>query len=220
MHAYEDETCPVCFCDPDANHIVLECAHAYCRECLINLCSSRSASASAFSPLCCVAESCNCAIGYATLRQVLSPTEEIRLLDASFTAHINSQANQFHYCPTPDCPVVYRSDQGGTILQCPACLVRICPRCTVEYHEGLTCMEHLDIVSGGVQLLDKWRRENGVKSCPNCGVDIQKSDGCNHMACTVCRTHICWVCMETFRDSESVYNHMNRAHGGIGLEYY
>jgi hypothetical protein len=29
-----------------------------------------------------------------------------------------------------------------------------------------------------------------------------------------CRTHICWVCMQTF-DAQSVYDHMTAAHGGI-----
>ena len=38
-----------------------------------------------------------------------------------------------------------------------------------------------------------WVQHN-TQPCPNCGAPIQRNGGCNHISCTVCRHHFCWVC--------------------------
>ncbi|CAN0051705.1 unnamed protein product [Hapterophycus canaliculatus] len=35
---------------------------------------------------------------------------------------------------------------------------------------------------------DKWISKYS-RDCPNCGVPIQRSSGCNHMTCVICRHH-------------------------------
>jgi LSD1 subclass zinc finger protein len=99
-------------------------------------------------------------------------------------------------------------------LQCPSCLARICPNCHVEAHDGISCANR-DI--GGEKLFREWMEAHDVKSCPGCRAPIEKTEGCNHMTCTRCQTHICWVCLETFPKAEGIYDHMRAAHGGIGL---
>ena len=56
-----------------------------------------------------------------------------------------------------------------------------------------------------------------VKECPGCGVVVDKSSGCNHIACP-CGTHWCWVCRHV-GDETTIYDHMYAAHRGIGLGY-
>ncbi|KZP30573.1 hypothetical protein FIBSPDRAFT_814883 [Athelia psychrophila] len=219
------EECPVCFCET-SDPVQLSCSHSYCSQCLRHL--LRSAACADFSPstLRCVADidtepgkatSCREHIAYSNVRDLLSPTEETKLLEASFLSHIHSHPTEFHYCPTPDCKNIYRQKQSGITLQCPTCLVRICPSCHIEFHEGLTCAEHRDNLGGGNDAFRKWKEEHNVKACPNCRADIEKNGGCNHMKCMRCRIHICWVCMATFTDQDSsggVYEHLRRAHGG------
>ena len=41
---------------------------------------------------------------------------------------------------------------------------------------------------------DAWVAKHS-KPCPNCQVPIQRSDGCNHMACSKCYYEFCWVCL-------------------------
>ncbi|KAJ3779827.1 hypothetical protein GGU10DRAFT_280242, partial [Lentinula aff. detonsa] len=54
-----------------------------------------------------------------------------------------------------------------------------------------------------------------VKNCPLCKVHIERAEGCNHITCIHCQTHICWVCMQTFPGGDGIYNHMRAEHGGI-----
>ena len=226
-----EELCPVCFCDP-SDPIGLSCGHSYCSTCLKHLLRSH-AQTSTFSPVKCAVEmqkdgttsnsSCGAYIPYPTIRDLLSPAEEAMLFEASFLSYVHARPKEFRYCPTPNCSVIYRhnDDQkdGGTVLQCPSCLSRICAHCNVEFHEGLTCAEHIYNASGGLEALRRWKAENGVKSCPKCDADLEKIDGCNHITCGVCKTHMCWVCMKTFPVGAQVYTHMRNVHGSIGLDY-
>ncbi|KAJ6548129.1 hypothetical protein DFH09DRAFT_1281597 [Mycena vulgaris] len=219
-----DATCPVCFCGID-DPVKLDCGHLYCRDCLQHY--LRPAQDSGFSPRKCLAEGilagteaprpCGVGIAYNIIRSLLTSAEEDTLLTASFIAHINEHPIDFRYCPSPDCEMVYRPSGMGSSFQCPSCLIQICPACNVEYHDGMSCAEHQDNLTGGLAALAEWRKKNGVKQCPNCHADIEKNGGCNHMTCFFCRTHICWICMKTFSNEGSdggIYPHMNREHGG------
>ncbi|KAL1921440.1 uncharacterized protein VTP21DRAFT_11156 [Calcarisporiella thermophila] len=35
---------------------------------------------------------------------------------------------------------------------------------------------------------------NNTSQCPSCGLNIEKSYGCNHMTCSRCQTHFCYLC--------------------------
>ncbi len=137
------------------------------------------------------------------------------LLQASFEMYIRTHPKDFQYCPTPDCPQVYRIRANGETFLCSTCLTAVCTTCNVVSHDGMTCEEYKDLTSEGTRAFQKWKEENDVRDCPNCKVPIQKSFGCNHMECKQCNAHICWFCMMTFRWSEECYAHMGEAHGNI-----
>ncbi|KZP28556.1 hypothetical protein FIBSPDRAFT_1039652 [Athelia psychrophila] len=52
-----------------------------------------------------------------------------------------------------------------------------------------------------------------LTACPQCGVLVEKSHGCNHIECP-CGQHFCHVCGRGTAESE-IYDHMAREHGGI-----
>ncbi len=227
----EDASCPVCFCDI-TDPLILPCSHTYCRSCLQHYLGSlgQPTQGAAQTVAACLAElgqeagSASTACGYEIpleiIRSLLTPGEESRLLEVTFLSHIHGRAQEFRYCPTADCQTIYRASTDGTLLRCPSCLARVCSTCHVEFHEGLTCGEFKDNRSGGEDSFRRWRDEHGVKACPGCGAGLEKSGGCNHMKCVHCGTHMCWVCMKTFGDTDSgggVYAHMRREHGGIGI---
>ena len=55
------------------------------------------------------------------------------------------------------------------------------------------------------------------KKCPGCKAPTIKSYGCNHIRCSQCETHWCYVCGDKF-DHSTIYDHLRQVHGGIGLE--
>ncbi|KAI0629286.1 hypothetical protein C8Q77DRAFT_317706 [Trametes polyzona] len=223
-----DIPCPICFCDV-SDPLTLPCGHTYCRSCLQHYLTSLarpagSGSAGAFAAGC-LAEvarddgtkgPCAHGVPLATIRALLSPGDEERLFDAAFLAYIHGRASEFKYCPSADCPTVYRAGEADTVLRCPTCLERVCAFCHVEAHEGLSCAEYKDRASGGDESFQRWREEHDVRPCPACGTALEKSGGCNHMTCARCGAHMCWVCMKVF-DAAAVYGHMSREHGGIGI---
>ncbi|KAJ7732589.1 hypothetical protein DFH07DRAFT_846388 [Mycena maculata] len=224
-----DSMCPVCFCTVE-DPVRLDCDHLYCRDCLQHYLRPSSQDPS-FCARKSVAEvhivqgkgknstaPCGIDVSYSVIRSLLTAAEEDALLLASFLAYINEHPLDYRYCASPDCEMVYRPGSAGSSIQCPSCLIHICPACNVEYHEGITCAEHQDNLSGGLEALARWREKNGVKQCPNCHADIEKAGGCNHMTCALCKTHICWICMKTFSDEDSaggVYSHLAKVHGGF-----
>ncbi|KAF9024567.1 hypothetical protein BDZ89DRAFT_1017497 [Hymenopellis radicata] len=213
------QACPVCYCDV-TNPVVLQCGHAYCKECLAHMLTTTSPSSPIVKCIHEGSELCSTGIDLAVIRDLLRPEQEQHLFQTAFLAYIHARGDEFKYCPTPDCGVVYRSAHEGTVLTCPSCVNRICAACHVQFHEGLTCAQHRGNAEGGNQQFQEWKAVNGVKECPNCRANIQKSEGCNHMTCSRCQTHMCWVCLKTFEakgmDSKGgIYDHMRKAHGGM-----
>ncbi|CAF4243655.1 unnamed protein product [Rotaria magnacalcarata] len=49
-----------------------------------------------------------------------------------------------------------------------------------------------------------------------CGIAISKNGGCNHITCTACHSHWCWLCVKTYGDS--IYEHLTEVHGNYGLD--
>ncbi|KAJ7610849.1 hypothetical protein FB45DRAFT_993391 [Roridomyces roridus] len=180
--------CPVCF-----NEVVwpvsLPCGHTWCRACLIQY--LLSAVESRYFPLECLGDEAKCTepIPLSLARRILQPNEFNLVVKAALVAYVHTHVKDLHYCPSPDCSQIYRTGLTGTVVQCPSCLHRICPSCHAEAHDR----------------------------CPECGIPIERGEGCHHVTCIQCRTHICWVCLKTFPKGEGIYAHMRVEHGGIGL---
>ncbi|KAG1884346.1 hypothetical protein F4604DRAFT_204787 [Suillus subluteus] len=207
--------CPVCFTEASVPTI-LTCGHTWCTSCLESYLVS-AVENKAF-PLTCLGDdaSCNEHISAFLAQKILSGEDFAALCEASFWSYVHARTDEFHHCPTPDCAQVYRAVPGGVILQCPSCLVRICSGCNTEAHDGLTCEERDHAED---KLYHEWAATHDVKNCPGCKTPIERSEGCNHMTCVRCQTHICWVCLATFPKGDGIYDHMREQHGSIGLEF-
>nr|QIE48529.1 hypothetical protein [Trametes gibbosa] len=212
--------CPVCL-DNVSHPVTLACGHTWCKACLAGYLNA-SVDTKTF-PLTCLADSARCAqpIALATAQRLLSTEEFDRVVHAAFAAHVQQRPAEFHYCPTPDCPQIYRTAAsaaaaraGAALLQCPSCLVRVCAHCNAEAHENTSCQA---ANPEDEELFELWKTGHDVKHCPHCKVPIERAAGCNHMTCVSCKIHICWACLATFAQSGEVYEHMRSIHGGIGL---
>ncbi|KAF7320224.1 KH domain protein [Mycena kentingensis (nom. inval.)] len=57
------------------------------------------------------------------------------------------------------------------------------------------------------QLNKKWMAES-TTACPGCCLTIEKSIGCNHMTCSRCTTHFCYLCGKKL-DHKNPYTHFS-----------
>ena len=84
-------------------------------------------------------------------------------------------------------------------MSCGLCQMDLCASgCGRIYHGNAPCTVSLDEASAAFI-------QESSKPCPQCGVHIHKTDGCNHMTCR-CRCEFCWICgVEMPRDEYGKY---------------
>ncbi|KAI0067316.1 hypothetical protein BV25DRAFT_1794809 [Artomyces pyxidatus] len=211
-HDHRDH-CLVCLCPP-AVPVTLYCGHTWCKACLSDY--LRAANGLRSFPLRCFGGSCTECIPLEVARSILPLSDFDALALSSFQTYVQARPDEFHHCPTPDCPQVFRVGPRDTVLTCPSCFIRVCTHCKITYHEGVTCANR----THGAQedrLFDHYVNTHDVKTCPGCRALIERAEGCHHVTCTRCKTHVCWVCLETFEEGKGIYEHLRSMHGSIGL---
>ncbi|PNH07795.1 hypothetical protein TSOC_005722 [Tetrabaena socialis] len=207
----EEACCPVCFCPPEAPHKLLLCSHTYCQACVQQL--LLAAASSNQLPAKCCSQGCGSGVSLRDCLALLGPEQMERVHRSAFQAHVAAHPEAYGCCLTPDCGQVYakqeqpqtqqaatRSGGGGaghgamgTHFACTCCLMSWCTSCQVPWHAGQSCGEFK----------------------AGCRVAIEKNSGCNHMTCTSCKGHFCWICGEEFNSGGSTYDHLVQKHGGI-----
>jgi hypothetical protein len=103
--------------------------------------------------------------------------------------------NRISYCIDSHCSA---SEMGFVIaepnsnkIKCPECLVEFCGVCRETYHKETPCT---GVIKGAVDdETMKYLKQHAV-ACPKCHQTITKDEGCNHLICIGCKTHLCWRC--------------------------
>eukprot|EP00425_Heterocapsa_triquetra_P037793 CAMPEP_0195084732 /NCGR_PEP_ID=MMETSP0448-20130528/25345_1 /TAXON_ID=66468 /ORGANISM="Heterocapsa triquestra, Strain CCMP 448" /LENGTH=571 /DNA_ID=CAMNT_0040118087 /DNA_START=22 /DNA_END=1736 /DNA_ORIENTATION=+ len=120
-----------------------------------------------------------------------------------------------------------RMRQDPTVRECPGCkqlckpllndedevvAEMCCPGCGSEFcyyhsnaHVGRSCTEYRREMAKQERLAEKGAMR-GTKACPACGIRTEKTSGCNHMTCSHCDAHWCWICGEAV-DLSTVTEH-------------
>ncbi|WCJ18785.1 ATP-dependent RNA helicase DEAH11 chloroplastic [Euphorbia peplus] len=209
--------CPVCLCEVEDCYQLEACAHKFCRSCLINQLESAMRGHDGF-PMRCTREGCGKNIWLTDLKSLLSFERLEELFRASLGAFVASSGGRYRFCPSPDCPSVYRVAETGMVggpFICGACYGETCTSCHLEYHPYVSCEKYKEFKEDPDLSLKEWRKgKEHVKNCPVCGYTIEKAEGCNHIECR-CSRHICWVCLEFFSSSDDCYAHLRAIHQAI-----
>ncbi|CAG8501906.1 3442_t:CDS:2 [Racocetra persica] len=73
----------------------------------------------------------------------------------------------------------------------------------IDFLKRLTCQEY-DIKIGKIDTESQIYLEKNTKSCPKCGIHIQKIDGCDHVKCKIesCLMEFCWLCLGDWQRGE------------------
>lgn len=210
----EEASCPICLCEVEDGYQLERCRHEFCRPCLVEQCESAIKSQDSF-PIHCARKGCGASVLLTDLRSLLSKEKFEELFRASLAAFVAGSGGIYRFCPSPDCPNVYRVSDSGAPFVCGACYAETCTRCHLEYHPFLSCEKYQEFKDDPDLSLKEWciGKEN-VKKCPVCGFTIEKVEGCNHIECR-CGKHVCWVCLESFGSGDDCYGHLRSVHQTI-----
>ncbi|KAH6626207.1 hypothetical protein B0J18DRAFT_134664 [Chaetomium sp. MPI-SDFR-AT-0129] len=98
---------------------------------------------------------------------------------------------------------------------CEECAFAFCSRCHQSWHgEFFRCIPRRDkqeLTADELASLEYMRLHS--TPCPTCGVPAQKTHGCNHMICSRCQSHFCYLC-SSWLDPGNPYQHFNEAPDG------
>ena len=202
------EGCTICFSDIIEPYTLQGCGHTFCSACLRELIIQSSYDINLLPVKC---ASCNESIIISDIVNLIEEADKKKLFLLSINKFLNLNINRFISCMTPDCPEIF-SIKTKTI-NCNVCRQEYCTLCKEEGHIGMSCKIYNKYKTGDL-LFKLYLNENDVRPCPECKINIEKNEGCQHMSCIQCQKHICWVCMAIFETSQETYAHLTDTHGG------
>ncbi|KAJ8312727.1 hypothetical protein KUTeg_010100 [Tegillarca granosa] len=210
--------CSICFCPIENGELyrLESCGHEYCKDCI-----KRQAEISVTGkdfPLKCSQQDCEASWAWRDLSNVISQGFILKtnLISSAVSCFVTHNKDLYHYCVSPDCPMVYKVTKDGQVFQCPICEIRVCTACHIQSHDGMSCAMYKSLKEDDGSL-KVWLQQNPRmrKLCPNCTTPIEKIAGCNKMTCIACKKCICWVCLEFFDDEQKCYGHLQKYHGSF-----
>lgn len=209
-------TCDICIGDDSALLTIPKCDHKVCRRCLGDYCSIDTGDK---IPLrCFAAVNCDTLLPIEWLADNL-PQPIFKALRARVVeTHCQTNPASYVQCSGDDCSQYLSRKWHSDRVVCPSCLIVNCTSCKSVFHYGETCAEFVERTDPHNEALDRHLALAGGKRCPRCQIPSVKVEGCNHMICTGCRAHYCWVCLTECADMGATYRHLEEVHGGNGLE--
>ncbi|XP_078322626.1 E3 ubiquitin-protein ligase parkin-like isoform X1 [Crassostrea virginica] len=112
-------------------------------------------------------------------------------------------------CPAPRCGAGFLVEDPTLKVVCLTCQYEFCRECRAAYHPGEECstqhysnptidqereLSQEQALRAQYDLDSMETIEKISKPCPQCKAKTERSGGCMHMTCTVCKTDWCWIC--------------------------
>lgn len=186
------EICPICFEALNKN-IKLSCGHVFCESCLHNYLKARIMS-SQINVFKCPDEKCVSILSEAFIQEFLSSIDFAlwqKYEKFKQKAAIANDPNK-KWCTRPGCERVVNKDALIENYGKCDCGKELCFLCGNAWHPNEGCAEAMD------EVFKEYLKGKDSKPCPKCHQTIEKSVGCNVMACPYCRYTFCWICLREY----------------------
>jgi len=206
-----EKTCTVCwqdFVEVDETYRLQLCGHKFCLLCLSHLIRETSSDIETL-PILCPNVDCKEPIGLRDIRDIAQPDTLKKIFSLSYNKFLEQNGNIYGQCRTANCKQIYLKDKFEK-FECSHCLNIYCKKCENVYHEGMTCEEkkqEMDAEKEINSVIDNKR----IKRCLKCKNAVEKTEGCNHMACR-CGAHFCWLCLACFDNEQLCTQHLRVIH--------
>uniref|UniRef100_A0A9J8BXR2 Heme-oxidized IRP2 ubiquitin ligase 1 homolog n=1 Tax=Cyprinus carpio carpio TaxID=630221 RepID=A0A9J8BXR2_CYPCA len=194
--------CRICYVElePGDGVLLRECLHCFCKECLRSV-ILMSEDPQVACPYRDEAYACDRVLQEREIRALVSVDDYERWLQRSLSV-AESRCEGSYHCATADCPGWCVYEDTVNTFHCPVCRKHNCLLCKA-IHEGMNCKQYQDDLTARAindsaarrtrDLLKTLVNSGEAMHCPQCGIIVQKKEGCDWLRCTVCHTEICWV---------------------------
>ncbi|XP_067294835.1 ranBP-type and C3HC4-type zinc finger-containing protein 1 [Pseudorasbora parva] len=194
--------CRICYVELESGEGVLlrECLHCFCKECLRSV-ILMSEDPQVACPYRDESYACDCILQEREIRALVSVDDYERWLQRGLSV-AESRCEGSYHCATADCPGWCVYEDTVNTFNCPVCKKHNCLLCKA-IHEGMNCKQYQDDLAARAindsaarrtrDLLKTLVNSGEAMHCPQCGIIVQKKEGCDWLRCTVCHTEICWV---------------------------
>ncbi|KAH6953372.1 hypothetical protein DER45DRAFT_575760 [Fusarium avenaceum] len=168
---------------------------------------------SAYDNITCPSQECQRLLTYEEI-QLYAKEETFHEYDEYLKLKALSQMPSFMWCLAEKCSSGQIHDLiFDSHVSCAECEFEMCFTHQVKWHEGLTCEQYESLKRTGdpeSEETQKWIATN-TKPCPECGIHVQKGNGCFHMTCSLCHHEFCWEYLASWRDIRSGSGGYNRS---------
>ncbi|CAD5224848.1 unnamed protein product [Bursaphelenchus xylophilus] len=206
-----ENECGVC-CEQNESLSTLICGHPFCDECWIAYMRTQVDDGNSIR-IECMQQHCQLYCTEDFVAKIIPNTPDVRDKYERNCFREFIQSNPYlRFCPGVNCQMISycKSDKPHRCI-CTKCETSYCIKCGQDYHAPATC----DILKKWqVKCADDSETANYIsahtKDCPNCHACIEKNGGCNHMQCTKCKHHFCWMCFRDWKSHGSEYYECSR----------
>ena len=187
-------SCGICF-DETVSYSACPQEHGFCRRCwheYFNV-TCQDALQQGIN-LTCPVPDCQVCVSPILMRSI-DPEFAVRWETSVFEKFLAANES-LSACRKENCSGVAMllSGDPARCVTCFVCQTAYCFQCGSERHHPASCGAYRKWTQQIVNDSSFWVRMNS-KPCPRCSVPIEKNTGCNHMICTQCSAHFCWLCL-------------------------
>lgn len=202
--------CYICFdCVNISNDevvVTLGCGHRFCKCCFREYLSSKIIEAcidiSCFHPLSIedhennCKDLCNYQLTPDEIKAIIADNNDRLLFKYQRFIILKSDPNMRECCYCEHLQVG-NPDIPRTV--CESCSRVYCFHHLNAHPSNESCSVYEERIKNEQKLSLEYIKSNS-KPCPNCGMNIGKIEGCNHMKCSQCKTAFCWLCGKQIDD--------------------
>ena len=185
--------CGICFDDEinSSDSHAMACGHRFCNTCWESFLKNKfEEGPSHILNASCPSHNCTERVTGVEINELVP--QNVAKWKAYFLRQFIEQEKRYRFCPGPDCNIVVVSLGDISPVKC-MCDTSFCFGCGEAPHVPALCadFEKWQAIFGSSEY---WVAKHS-RPCPNCGVPIEKNQGCNHMKCSQCQYDFCWICL-------------------------
>lgn len=196
--------CSTAFCGSYnlSDVFALTCKHFFCQNCWKQMLSVSIKDGQSCLNMKCQKNDCNECIPRTIFFKFIDKDEKLKYEEWTNNKFVQYNKN-LKWCVNKKCNYIVQKKNSLSKVNC-MCGQSYCFYCNEENHYPLEC-----------NLVKKWKNKSSndketetwiqamTKECPNCHVRIEKDRFCNHMICSSCSYHFCWLCKGSWKEHGS-----------------